>query len=464
MTGAVVRPDPGSWRDPFGFVYRRDGVLLRQINRAAGEEWRALAEAGLLECLQEAGLLVSHEPVDLALAADPSTALAVIQPELIAFISYPYEWSFGQLKAAALLTLEVQRRAVEAGFELRDASAYNVQFHRGRPVLIDTLSLRRATRGMPWIAYRQFCEHFLAPLALMAHRDIRLGGLLRDHVDGIPLDLAAGLLPQRTRLSIGLGSHVHLHARAQRRDADRPEAVAEATAKPMSPTRQAALLDSLTRVVQGLVWKPEGTEWAEYGVLSSYDDASAERKDALVAELLRAAGPSVVWDIGANAGRYSAIAATVADRVVALDIDPAASERHWRQLQSSGETRILPILQDLANPSPAIGWDTRERASLFDRAEDGTILALALVHHLAIGRNVPLPMLAETFARLGNQLVIEWVPKSDPMVRKLLATREDVFPAYDEAGFEAAFQSHWITLDRRDVEGTERRLFLLRRR
>ena len=175
MTEAVVRPDPGSWRDPFGFVYRRDGVLLRQVNHAAADEWRALAEAGLLDRLEKEGLFVPHEAVDLALAADPATALAVIRPEPVAFISYPYEWTFGELKAAALLTLEVQRRAVEAGFELRDASAYNVQFHRGRPLLIDTLSLRRATPGTPWIAYRQFCEHFLAPLALMAHRDIRLG-------------------------------------------------------------------------------------------------------------------------------------------------------------------------------------------------------------------------------------------------------------------------------------------------
>ena len=232
----------------------------------------------------------------------------------------------------------------------------------------------------------------------------------------------------------------------------------------MSPTRQAALLDSLTRVVQGLVWKPVGTEWAEYGVASSYDDASADRKDAIVAELLKAAAPSVVWDVGANAGRYSAIAATVADRVVALDIDPAASERHWRQLQAAGETRILPILQDLANPSPSIGWDTRERASLFDRADDGTVLALALVHHLAIGRNVPLPMLAETFARLGNNLIVEWVPKSDPMVRKLLATREDVFPTYDEAGFEAALLARWEVVDRRPVDGTDRVLYRARRR
>ena len=178
---------------------------------------------------------------------------------------------------------------------------------------------------------------------------------------------------------------------------------------------------------------------------------------------IRTMAPSVVWDLGANAGRYSAIAARHVERVVALDIDPAASERHWRSIVSRGETRVLPILQDLADPSPAIGWDARERLSLFDRAEGATLLALALVHHLAIGRNVPLPMLSATLARLGDGLIIEWVPKGDPMVDRLLASREDVFPDYTEAGFQAAFAPTWTTVDRLPVAGTTRVLYLMRR-
>jgi ribosomal protein L11 methylase PrmA len=256
---------------------------------------------------------------------------------------------------------------------------------------------------------------------------------------------------------------VHLHARSQRRHAARPEAGSEAAARPLSPTRQAALLDSLVRAVAGLRWTPVGTEWAEYGTASSYDAASAASKDTRVAELIDTARPTVVWDLGANTGRYSAIAARSAERVVALDIDPAAGERHWQDLRNRGETRILPILQDLANPSPAIGWDARERLSLFDRSEDATLLALALVHHLAIGRNVPLPMLSATLARLGRQLIIEWVPKDDPMVQRLLATREDIFPAYTEEGFRAAFDRDWEHIASRPVAGTPRTLHLMRR-
>ncbi len=452
--------DPGSWRDPFGFVYRRDGTLLRQINRPAEADWTATRESGLLASLQATGLLIGHEPAPLDWAADASIAFEVIRPEPIPFVSYPYEWTFGQLKAAAMLTLRIQGEAMARGLELRDASAYNVQFLGGRPVFIDTLSFRRAAPGAPWIAYRQFCEHFLAPLALMARRDIRLGGLLRDHLDGVPLDLAASLLPGRTRLNLGLGSHIHLHARAQRRHANRPEAGGEVSTRSISPTRQAALHDSLVRLIEGLDWTPAGTEWADYGTASSYDEAGAQAKDDAVREMLTGIGPSVVWDLGANNGRYSAIAAQAAERVVALDIDPAASERHWRDLVARGETRVLPILQDLANPSPGIGWDARERQSLFDRTENGTLLALALVHHLAIGRNVPLPMLSATLARLGERLVIEWVPKEDPMVRRLLATREDVFPDYTATGFETALARDWRIERALRVGDTQRTLYL----
>jgi SAM-dependent methyltransferase len=459
-----LRRDPGSWRDPYGFVYRRDGVLLRQINRVAEADWAAARETGLLGSLQAAGLLIGHEPAPLDWAADASIAIDVIRPELVPFVSYPYEWTFGQLKAAALLTLRVQGEAMSRGLELRDASAYNVQFIGSEPIFIDTLSFRRAATGAPWIAYRQFCEHLLAPLSLMARRDVRLGGLLRDHLDGVPLDLAASLLPGRTRLSLGLGSHIHLHARSQQRHASRPQAGAEVAATTMSPTRQAALHDSLVRLIEHLDWTPAGTEWADYGTESSYDDPDAQAKDQLIARVLAEASPAVVWDLGANNGRYSAIAARTAPRVVALDIDPAASERHWRELKARNEARILPLLQDLANPSPAIGWDAHERLSLFDRAEGATLLALALVHHLAIGRNVPLPMLSATLARLGERLVIEWVPKEDPMVRRLLSTREDVFPSYTAEGFEEALSAHWRVQRSSRVGGTSRMLYEATRR
>jgi SAM-dependent methyltransferase len=404
---------------------------------------------------------VHHDVVNDGLAFDPASAHAVIRPEAVRFVSYPYEWSFGQLRDAALLTLAVQQVCAAAGFTLRDASAYNVQFHRGRPILIDTLSIERAAPGAPWAAYGQFCEHFLAPLALMAHRDVRCGLLLRDFIDGIPLDLAAGLLPRRTWLDFGLGSHLHAHARARTRYAGKADSGRRA--RPMRPLQQAALIDSLRRTVTKLRWEPTGTEWADYADNTSYAEAAAQSKDELVERYLTAAGGSVVWDLGANTGRFSAIAAGLGREVVAWDIDPAATERHYRSVARDGRANVLPLLLDLGNPSPGLGWAHEERRSLVDRADADTVLALALVHHLAISRNVPFALIRDFLARLAPNLIIEFVPKHDAMVQRLLATREDVFPDYTLEAFRAAFSEHFELLDETPVEGTERTLLRMRR-
>jgi SAM-dependent methyltransferase len=368
------------------------------------------------------------------------------------------------LKDAALLTLEAQAIAAERGFTLRDATAYNVQFVRGRPILIDTLSFEWAEPGAPWIAYRQFCEQFLAPLALMAVRDVRLGLMLREHVDGIPLDLAARLLPGRTRWNLGLGAHIHAHARAQRRYAGMAEdAAAESRKATMSPLRQQALLDSLRRTIQKLDWAPEGTEWADYAQNTSYGDAGTAAKDELVGRFLIDAGGERVWDLGANTGRYSRIAASLGRDVVAWDIDPAAVERNYRQVRRNGEERIIPLVLDLANPSPGLGWAGQERRSVAERANADVVLALALVHHLAIGRNVPLERISAFFAELGPNLIIEFVPKDDPMVRTLLATREDVFPDYTIDGMRESLQEAWRIEEEVSIEGTPRSLLRLSR-
>jgi SAM-dependent methyltransferase len=460
----VIR-DPGSFRDPSGFVFRRDGIVHRQVNQSFAREWDDLVASGLLDTLRAKGILVAHESAPLGAALRPDLAHAVIRPEPLDFVSYPYEWSFGQLRDAALLTLQAQNVAAEAGFTLRDATAYNVQFQRGRPLLIDTLSFERAEPGAAWLAYRQFCEHFLAPLALMARRDVRCGRMLRDFVDGIPLDLAATLLPGRTKLNPGLLSHIHLHARAQTRYADQAEAgAAAASQRTMSPLRQRALIDSLRRTVEGLRWDPSGTEWADYADNTSYAEGAARRKDELVREFLRETPGERVWDLGANTGRFSRIAADLGRRVVAWDVDPAATERHYRRVRADGTTTILPLVLDLANPSPGLGWANAERRSLGDRADADIVLALALVHHLAISRNVPLERLADFFAGLAPGLIVEFVPKDDPMVRRLLATREDVFPDYTIEAFRAALGRRFEILAEAPIEGTSRSLLRLQRR
>jgi len=456
---------PASWRDPAGFVYRRDGVLLRQVQPAWAEEWAAFAASPLAKRLVDTGRLVGWQDAPLADAFDGSAA-AVIRPEQVPFVSYPYEWTFGQLRDAALLTLDVQAAAIAADWTLKDATAYNVAFRGVTPVLIDHLSFQRLPPDSPWVAYQQFCEHFLAPLALMARRDVRMGRMLRDQLDGIPLDLAATLLPGRTKLRLGLGAHVHLHARSQRShagDARKPTEVR------LSRSRLSALVESLRGTIGGLRWEPEGTEWADYADKGhlSYEGGTPDAKEAIVRDLLAAAGPGAgrtCWDLGANTGRFSAIAAAQGYRVLSFDIDPAAAERHYRALRAAGRTDTTPIVMDLADPSPGLGWAGRERASLVERANADVILALALVHHLGIGRNVPLAMVMDLFADLAPQAIVEWVPRGDPMVDVLLASREDVFLDYTTEGFEAAVASCYDVASRTPIAGSPRVLYHLVRR
>jgi len=388
-----------------------------------------------------------------------SDAYKVIQPERVPFISYPYEWSFSQLKDAALATLSLQKRALKYDMSLKDASAYNIQFVRGKPTLIDTLSFEKYKEGQPWIAYRQFCQHFLAPLALMAYRDIRLGQFLRVYIDGVPIDLVSRLLPAATRLNFGLLTHIHLHAGAEKRFAG--ESVGQAK---MSRNALVGLIESLEASVKRLTWKPSGTRWWNYYDNTNYSDAAFEHKKQLVGEWIVRINPKLVWDLGANTGVFSRMASASGAYTISYDIDSAAVEQNYLRAKNDREQNLLPLQLDLTNPSPALGWANRERDSFGERGPADMILALAVIHHLAITNNVPLPQLAGFFAETGKWLVIEFVPKSDSQVQKMMLAREDIFPNYTREGFETAFKGRFKIHDAVAVRESERYMYLMETR
>ena len=453
-----------SFRDPNGFLFSQGGVLYRQVNHKYEREYVRLMESGLYAKLVKAGLLIPHQEVDQVhpelgrRAAEKDTNFKIIQPERVSFISYPYEWSFGQLKDAALATLSIQRRALKLDMSLKDASAYNIQFVRGKATLIDTLSFEIYKEGQPWVAYRQFCQHFLAPLALMALKDIRLNQLLRVYIDGVPLDLASGLLPGTTRLNFGLATHIHLHAGAQKRYAGEEIRSRGGT---MSKPALLALIDSLDSTVRKLEWKPGGTEWGNYYDITNYSDAAFEHKKELIRAWAERVKPAMTWDLGGNTGVFSRVAGEKSSFVASFDIDPTAVEINYRQVKEEKSENLLPLLLDLTNPSPAIGWANRERDSFGERGPADMMLALAVIHHLAISNNVPLPQLADFFAETGKWLIIEFVPKTDSQVKKLLASREDIFPNYTRAGFEAAFRERFKFHEAVEVRESERTLYLM---
>jgi len=451
-----------SFRDPSGFLFWRDGVLYRQVNDSYRENYDFLVESGLLQNLFKEHLLIPHREVDDG--EGYGQAYKILKPEIVSFVSYPYEWSFSQLKDAALLTLEIQKKALALGMILKDASAYNVQFLKGKPIFIDTLSFEKYEEGKPWVAYRQFCQHFLAPLALMAFRDVRLNQLLRVHLDGIPLDLASSLLPIRAKVRLGFFSHLYLHSKSQKHYANKQVRVGEQKYK-IKKFSLLGLIDSLESTIKKLKWNPGGTEWGDYYGNTNYQQESFKQKKKLVEEFLSQIKPSTVWDLGANTGEFSRIAADQGVPTISFDIDPAAVEKNYRLVKERGEENILPLLADLTNPSPALGWQGQERMSLIERGPADAVLALALIHHLAISNNLPFSKIAHFFSQICDKnLIIEFVPKTDSNAQRLLATREDIFPNYTVEYFEAAFEPYFLIRQRKRIENSERIVYLLERK
>jgi len=450
---------PASFRDPSGFLFRQNDTIYRQVNLVYKDDYDHLMDSGLYQALVDDNLLIPHEEVGIEPPV-PELAYKVIKPEPIPFISYPYEWCFSQLRAAALTTLKIQRKALDFGMSLRDSSAYNIQFKNGRPIFIDTLSFGEYREGQPWVAYRQFCQHFLAPLALMSYKDIRLSQLLSIYIDGLPLDLTGCLLPWRTRLKFSLLSHIHLHARSQKHFADKPINVGQ---RRMSRYAFLGILNSLESAVKKLKWQPGGTEWADYYQDTNYSPQAFEHKKTIVAGFLDRVRPATVWDLGANVGIFSRLASDRGIPTVSFDVDPAAVEKNYLDCVARGDTSILPLVIDLTNPSPGIGWENKERMSLKERGPADAVLALALVHHLAISNNVPLSRIAGFLSDISHWLIIEFVPKTDSQVQRLLATREDIFPDYTRQAFEQEFSRYFTIDDSADIRESQRTLYLMHR-
>jgi ribosomal protein L11 methylase PrmA len=453
----------GSFRDPSGFVFSVAGDIFRQVNDSYKEEYDALHSTGLYKALTDKRWLISHEEVNDQAAVAPG-AYRIIKPRKVPFISYPYEWSFSQLQDAALLTLNIQIEALTHGMSLKDASAYNVQFIGSKPVFIDTLSFERYVEGTPWVAYQQFCQHFLAPLALMAQCDINLRNLGVPFINGVPLSLASRLLPKSSWLKLSHLIHIHLHARSQQKYADSAGSGKATAVRPLSKRALLSIIDSLKSAVESFSWRPGGTEWADYYQATNYSSHAMSEKEKIVEDLVRIANPTTAWDLGANNGTFSRVAMANGAYTVACDVDPSAVEKNYLTCRKEKSERMLPLIVDLTNPSPALGWAHNERSSLLERGPVDLVMGLALIHHLAISNNVPLSRICEFFSRCAKYAIIEFVPKEDSQVQKLLASRKDVFPGYTREGFEASCQQ-FFTIERAvPVSDSQRVVYLLKRK
>jgi len=440
----------GSFRDPSGSLYIKDGILYRKITSVYHEHYKYAKNSGLYEALMKEGLLIHHYE-------DEPT---VIVPQKIPFISYPYEWCFSQLKDAALLTLKIQKRALDFDMILKDASAFNVQFLQGKPIFIDTLSFEKYEEGSPWVGYRQFCQQFLGPLLLMKYRDLRMNQISRIFIDGPPLDLISTLLPLRTFLNPLSVFHIHLHAKSQKKFGEKRNIPTWRISK----KNLIAFIDNLESGIHCLTLKKQKTEWQNYYQKTNYSELAFKDKKRIVGEFLETLNPKTVWDLGANTGEFSRLASQKGAEIISFDIDPMTVEENYLEIKKKGEKNLLTLVMDFTNPSSGLGWENEERMSLTERGPVDAVMALALVHHLAISNNVPLSRIAEYFSKLGRHLIVEFVPKTDTQVKKLLATRKDIFPAYEQTSFEKEFSQYFVVNRRENIADSERLLYLMKKK
>lgn len=354
--------------------------------------------------------------------------------ERLPFISYPYEWSFGMLQDAALLHLDLLERALADDVSMKDGTAYNVQWRGATPVFIDVASFEPLSPGQPWAGYRQFCQTFLYPLFLQAYKHVDFQPWLRGRLDGITPEEFRNLMSFRDRFRPGVFTHVILHAWLQSRKTF--DEVDTARALPKAGFAKELIRNNargLRRLVSRLNWTPPASAWSGYIGDNTYSQRDRDRKLEFVRRVVAQRARGLTWDLGCNTGEYSRIAAENSDLVVAADADPQSVERLYQSLrtgQASLRGRILPLVVSVSDPSGGLGWRGAERKPFEVRGHPELILCLALVHHLVISQGIPLPELVRWLTALAPELIIEFVDKSDPMVKRLLRGRRDNYTDY----------------------------------
>jgi ribosomal protein L11 methylase PrmA len=462
---AEVRADTGSYRDPSGRVFVLGDRVLRTVMPRAAADFEFVRSTGVLERLIAEGAAIAEQSVDpSALPAGFEAARYIVQHPKLPFVSYPYEWCFTGLKRAALLHLDIHIRCLEQDVTLSDASAYNIQFLGPKPIFIDSLSFRRYHEGEFWIGHRQFCEQFLNPLLLRALFGVPHNAWYRGGLEGIPSAELSRLLPLRRKLSWNVLSNVVMPASFQRAATGGADADIPKTSRLPRATMQ-RMLERLRTWIAALEPADRGkTVWSDYADHTSYDADDIERKRMVIAEFTASVRPRLLWDIGCNTGDYAKVALQAgAAYAVGFDFDQGALDTAFARAVSE-RLSFLPLYLDLANPTPSQGWAERERRGLADRASADAILGLALVHHLAIGRNIPLEEVVDWLVGLAPNGIIEFVPKSDPMVQRLLRLREDIFDDYAEEVFAKHLQAKAEIVRAVKVSASDRRLFWFARR
>lgn len=450
----VVHRHPASYRDPAGYLFYRNGVLYRQVNEIFRKDFDAFTGSGFYDQLRQQGRIIAHEEVGENLTND-AEQYKTLKPEHIPFISFPYEWCFTMWKDAALTTLEVAQEALHYNLMLKDASAYNLQWHRGQMMFLDSLSFEQYREKEPWIAYRQFCEHFLAPLAVMHYTQQPLQPLFLAYPDGLPLAIAQKLLPFRSRFNLHHYLHLHLPVKMNGKEPVKNDI--RFTRKKLEN-----ILRSLQSAVQSLHLQKRTGVWSDYYEEAAGRDDYLDQKKAIIDQWIGKNNWQSAVDLGANEGEFSLLAARRGLFTISADLDHFSINNLYRHIKKENIQNLHPVLLDLSHPSPATGVNNVERSSFLNRVKGNVVLALALIHHLAIGKNLRFEDAATLFRKTGDWLLIEFVPKDDEKVQQMLLQKKDIYDHYTEAEFERVFQQTYTIVDRQPVGRSGRTLYIMK--
>lgn len=445
-----------SYRDPSGFIFEKDGVLYRQVNKCFKEDFDYFVGSGCYDSFIKKNLLIPHREINENLTGSAAW-YKTLQPEPIKFISYSYEWSFDMLKDAALLTLQLLKEAIGFGLILKDATPYNIQWHNGKLIFIDTLSFEKYKEEEPWIAYRQFCECFLSPLLLMHYSKQPLQQMQLAFPEGIPLAVTKSLLPWKSKFSLHTYLHIHLHAKVSSKNKTNTQQQAK-----FSKQKLLNLISSLETLVTKLKRSAQQTAWSEYYDEASQRDNYVEKKKQLINDWTgQLQGIKTAADLGTNDGEFSKLIAEKGIFTLATDFDPVCINRLYKEIK---QTTIQPLIIDLSNPSPAIGVNNTERSSFISRTKVDLAMGLALIHHLSIGKNIPFDKIASLFHQLTTYLIIEFVPKEDEKVQLMLKSKKDIYTGYTEEDFKLIFLNYFSIEKAEKIGTSNRTLFLMRKK
>lgn len=449
-----IQLHPASYKDKDSQILVINNKIYREIKKSYENNYKMLMKSGLYEELTQKGHLIKHYETTKS-----ETNKRLIKPEEI-FISYPYEWCFSQLKDAALLTLEIQKTALKYNMSLKDANCYNVQFHNGKPIFIDTASFEKYEEGTIWQAYKQFCMNFIAPLALMAYKNSCLVCLLKTYINGIDLNLASSLLPLKSIFNINILLHIHQHAKIQKKYENNNKKINIQYSK----LQMVILIDNLIKTIKSIKMKPKYSCWKDYYKKTNYTDNSFHQKISIINEYKAELQPHSLVDIGANNGFFSRLFKNICKQIICIDSDYNAIEKNYNETKNAKENNIYPLVIDFTNPTPNLGWNNEERFSFYDRIKNiDMVMALAIIHHLAISNNIPLYNIAKTFSKTGKYLIIEFIEKEDSQIQKLLKNRQDIFDDYTKENFEKTFSEFYEIKRKNPIPDTFRTLYLMQR-